>query len=483
MELEIRFGDEVSAAVGDVLVIPMFSGGVWGPGGEWLAEQMSGLEDYLEARDFKADVGQTIAVPAAASMQFGAVTVVGLGEETDAEGLRRAAGAAARACSKYAMAVTTLHLVDIEQAAEMVAFGFSAGLYSFVSFKSEAKPPAMEVLVFAGDGGGGEAASGRGVTLAHAVALTRDLVNTPAAAKPPEVLAAKAADVGAAHDMAVTIYDEHEIVSEGFGGLAAVGAGAANPPRMVVLEYAPAGATKSLALVGKGIVFDSGGLSIKPASAMEDMKTDMAGAATVLGAIQAIAELGISIKVRAIMPFTENVISGNAMRPGDVFTARNGKTVEVLNTDAEGRLVLADGLSLAAEQETDLIVDVATLTGAAKVALGAEIAAVFGVDEARNFVVGAAESAGEDVWPMPLHAAYRSHIESNVADIKNIGERWGGAITAALFLHEFVGEASWAHLDIAGPARAAKAGSYTPKGATGFGVRTLVAVAEALTAS
>ncbi len=483
VELEIRFGEAIATAEGDALVVPMFEDGSWGGGGEWVAERMPGLAGYLEKAGFTGGAGQVETVPGGDAVPFAAVTVVGLGEEVDAESLRRAAGAAARACSRFATAVTTLHLLEIDEAAEMVVFGFMAGLYTFETFKSEAKPAAIEALVLAGDGGGGEPAVARGRALAHGVALTRNLVNTPAVAKPPAVLVAHVEDIAAAHGMSVEIYDEDEIVAAGFGGLAAVGAGAANPPRMVVLDYAPEGAVKSLALVGKGIVFDSGGLSIKPASGMEDMKTDMAGAATVLGAVQAIAELGLSINVKAILPFTENVISGHSMRPGDVFTARNGKTVEVLNTDAEGRLILADGLSLAAEGEPDLIVDVATLTGAAKVALGVEIAAVFGTDEARRLVVDAAEAAGEDVWPMPLHASYRSHIDSTVADIKNTGERWGGAITAALFLREFAGDGPWAHIDIAGPARSTKAADYTPKGASGFGVRTLVAVAEGLTAS
>lgn len=479
MELDIRFGDSIADSEGQVLVVPMHDGGSWGPGGDWLAEQMPDLEEYLETAGFTAAAATTKTVPASGDLPFMAVTVVGLGAEVDAEGLRVAAGAAAKACSSFQTAVTTLHLVDIDGAAEMVAFGFAAGLYKFENFKSEAKPAKLEAVVLAGDGGGGEAAVTRGIALAHGVALTRDLVNTPAGFKPPTMLASRVEDIAAEHGLAVKIYDEHEIAAEGFGGLAAVGAGAANPPRMVVVDYSPEGATKTLALVGKGIVFDSGGLSIKPASSMEDMKTDMAGAATVLGAVQAIADIGLAIKVRAIMPFTENVISGNAVRPGDVFTARNGKTVEVLNTDAEGRLVLADGLSLAAEEHADLTVDVATLTGAAKVALGTDVAAVFGTDDARALVVEAAETAGEHVWPMPLHESYRQLIDSNVADIKNTGERWGGAITAALFLREFA-EGEWAHIDIAGPARTAKPSSYCAPGATGFGVRTLVAVAEAL---
>lgn len=483
MELDIRFGADLGDESGDVLIVPRFAGGAWGPGGEWLAEQMPQLEPYLESSGFTGAAATTAVVPAPESVPFAAVVVVGLGEEVDAEALRRAAGAAARTCSPYPTAVSSLHLVAIENAAEMVAFGFVAGLYKFERFKSEAKPAATEALVLAGEGGGGTAAVERGRALAHGVALTRDLVNTPAGSKPPTILAERIADVAAAHALSVRVFDEHEIAAEGFGGLAAVGAGAANPPRMVVVEYEPEDSSKLLAIVGKGIVFDSGGLSIKPASGMEEMKTDMAGAAVVIGAVQAIAELGLPLRVLAIMPLTENLISGNAMRPGDVFTARNGKTVEVLNTDAEGRLVLADGLSLATEREPDLIVDVATLTGAAKVALGLEVAAVFGTDHARQLVIDAAAVAGEAVWPLPLHDSYRGHLDSTVADIKNIGERWGGAITAALFLREFAGDGEWAHLDIAGPARSAKASHYIPKGASGFGVRTLVAVAEAVASS
>ncbi|NND02027.1 MAG: leucyl aminopeptidase [Acidimicrobiia bacterium] len=482
MDLEIRFGEAIADTSGDVLVVPMFEGGAWGPGGDWITERLPSLEGFLETSGFTGASG-TKTVPAGDDMPFTAVMVLGLGEEVSSESLRKAAGRAARASKEFESAVTTLHLVDIDGAAEAVAFGALAGMYKFEAFKSESKPTNLESFVLAGDGGGGQAALDRGVALARGVFLARDLVNYPAHAKPPEMLAARAGEVAAEHGLDIKIYDEQEIVAERFGGLVAVSSGAANPPRMVVLDYTPEGATKQLTLVGKGIVFDSGGLSIKPASGMEDMKTDMAGAATVMGAIQAIADLGIDVRVRAIMPFTENVISGNAMRPGDVFTARNGKTVEVLNTDAEGRLILADGLSLAAESDNDLVIDVATLTGAAKVALGLDMAAVFGTDDAREMVRDAGEAAGEMLWPMPLHDAYRSALDSNVADLKNIGDRWGGAITAALFLREFAGDGEWAHLDIAGPARAPKSTAYTPKGASGFGVRTLVVVAESLAAS
>jgi leucyl aminopeptidase len=248
---------------------------------------------------------------------------------------------------------------------------------------------------------------------------------------------------------------------------------------MVVLRHEPDGATASLALVGKGIIFDSGGLSLKPPAAMETMKTDMSGAAAVFGAMEAIAKLDLPVNVIGIAPLTENMPGGSALRPGDVLRARDGKTIEVLNTDAEGRLVLADALSLAAEEEPDLVLDIATLTGACKVALGAKIAGLVGNDDAAvDAVAAAAARAGEKVWALPLEQEYASLIETPMADVKNVGGRFGGTITAALFLSNFVGDCSWAHLDIAGPARADKAEHYMPKGASGFGVRTMVALAE-----
>jgi leucyl aminopeptidase len=261
-----------------------------------------------------------------------------------------------------------------------------------------------------------------------------------------------------------------------------VNLGANNPARMVVMRYTPQGATKTVAFVGKGIVFDSGGLSIKPAAGMETMKTDMAGAAAVMGAVKAIADLGLVVNVTGITPFTENMTGGSALRPGDVMRAYNGKTMEVLNTDAEGRLVLADGLALAVEDEPDLVVDIATLTGACKVALGPLVGGLIAKqDEAADLVLNASQAAGEAMWRLPFVEEYRSMLDSDIADMKNIGGRWGGAITAAIILSEFVGDTPWVHLDIAGPGRADKTEHYVSKGGSGFGVRTLIAVAQSLT--
>jgi leucyl aminopeptidase len=314
------------------------------------------------------------------------------------------------------------------------------------------------------------------------VAKARDLVNEPSVNKPPEYLAGLAREMGERTGVRVRVYDKDELLAGGFGGILGVNAGATHPARLVEMWYEPPAARGFLAIVGKGIVFDSGGLSLKTAEGMESMKTDMSGAAATIAAVEAIATLGIPVKVLGITPLTENMPGGSALRPGDVLKARNGKTIEVLNTDAEGRLVLADGLSLAAEAGPDLIVDLATLTGACMVALGEEIAGLFGTGDGPEKVRAAAEAAGERVWIMPLPADYRRKIDSDVADMKNTGPRYGGAINAALLLKEFVGEIPWAHLDIAGPARAAETGHYVPKGGTGFGVRTLVALAEGLSA-
>jgi leucyl aminopeptidase len=276
--------------------------------------------------------------------------------------------------------------------------------------------------------------------------------------------------------MALTVLDEVAIAGEGLGGLLGVSLGSDKPPRLIELVYDPPDAVGSIALVGKGITFDSGGLSIKPADGMETMKTDKSGAAAVLGAMSVLAALAPPVKVIAIVPATENMPGGGAVKPGDVLKIRNGKTVEVLNTDAEGRLVLADGLSLAVEAGVDAIVDVATLTGACVVALGRRIGGLMGnhqgwIDQVKE----AADRAGEELWPLPLPDDYRRLIDSDVADVKNISSgRYGGALTAGLFLKEFVGDVPWAHLDIAGPARSEDDEGYLQKGGTGFGVRTLV---------
>jgi leucyl aminopeptidase len=306
--------------------------------------------------------------------------------------------------------------------------------------------------------------------------MARDLVNEPAGDLTPQRMAEVAADIAEREGLTLTVLDETAIAAAGLGGLLGVAAGSTQPPRLIELVYEPPNPRGTVALVGKGITFDSGGLSIKTAEGMETMKTDMSGAAAVLAAMSTLPAVDPGVKVIGIVPATENMPGGSATKPGDVLKIRNGKTVEVLNTDAEGRLVLADGLSLAVEAGVDAILDLATLTGACVVALGRRIAGLMGNNDGWTAQVRqAADKAGEPVWPLPLPDDYRKSLDSEVADLKNIGGgRWAGALTAGLFLREFVGEVPWAHLDIAGPARSEEDEGYLAKGGTGFGVRTIV---------
>jgi len=481
--IEISAGRELVDESGEALAVPVFEDLVLGPGADWIAAQLGAwLDSYLDEEDFNGKLGELVAVPTGGRLPFQTLFLVGLGAELDSERLRQAAGSLGRRASRAVDVATTLHQVDLDGAAAAVTEGFLLAQYRFDKYRSEPKPAKTERLRFIGAGAEDAAeAAIRARVVVDAVITARDLVNEPAGGKSPETMAGLAVEIGSQTGVEVTILDEEQIAAEGLGGLLGVSAGAHRPPRLVQFDYRPDGARSFLAIVGKGIVFDSGGLSLKPAQGMETMKTDMSGAAAVFGAVKAIASLGIPIRVLGITPLTENMPGGGATRPGDVLRARNGKTIEVLNTDAEGRLVLADGLSLAAEAEPDLIVDLATLTGACHIALGDKIAGAWSNHrETLDVVLGAAARVGERVWPMPLPDDYRKNIDSDVADMKNTGPRYGGAINAALLLKEFVGEIPWVHLDIAGPARWPEDEHYQTKGGSGFGVRTLVALAEDL---
>lgn len=319
----------------------------------------------------------------------------------------------------------------------------------------------------------------RGGVIGDAVNWAKHLVNRPAGSLPPKELA-RALDERLATDEHVTVevWTESRIKDERLGGLLGVGRGSAQPTRLVYATYdpRPGASLVHVVLVGKGVTFDSGGLSMKSPEAMMTMKTDMTGAAVVMAALSLASRLGLGVRVTAITPLTENLVGGRATKPGDVLTIRNGMTIEVLNTDAEGRLILADGLSLAAELSPDAIIDVATLTGAQRVALGDEVGALFASnDELADALAAAGERCGESLWRLPLVQRYESHLDSEVADMKNIGKpASGGAIIAALLLQRFSAGRPWAHLDIAGPARADSAYGFVTKGATAFGVRTLV---------
>ena len=319
----------------------------------------------------------------------------------------------------------------------------------------------------------------RGRIIAGAVSLARDMVNEPANHMTPVHMAKIAGEVAAENGLEITILDREHMLKEKMGALLGVARGTSEPPKFIILSYrgAPSGKA-ALGLVGKGLTFDSGGISLKTQEYMSDMKGDMAGGAAVIAAIGAIAGLKLKINVTAIIPATENLPGGRALKPGDVLKASNGKTIEVVNTDAEGRLILADALSYAVSQGISPIIDLATLTGACHVALGDAYAGVFTNNQALlDKVVRAGKECGENLWQLPLPEEYKEFNKSDVADIKNSGGRYGGAITAALFLQEFVGATPWVHMDIAGPFMTDKARGLLVKGATGFGVRTLIQLA------
>ncbi|MFC0039244.1 leucyl aminopeptidase [Actinomadura rayongensis] len=434
----------------------------------------------LTALGATGKAGELTRLPTLGAVPARLVVAAGLGADPDAEALRRAAGAAVRSLAGVRRVLVALPASGAAET-EAVATGALLGAYAFTTFRTgETKDPVAEIVV-AGDADHAASVE-RARVLGRSVALVRDLVNTPPSHLSPDDFARKAAEIAAETGLAAEILDERELAEGGFGGITGVGQGSANPPRLVRLAYTAPGATRTLALVGKGITFDSGGLSLKPAEGMDWMKSDMGGAGAVLGALAAIAALKPAVNVVGYMAMAENMPSGTAQRPSDVLTIYGGTTVEVLNTDAEGRLVLADALVRAAEDDPDLIVDVATLTGAQLVALGTRTTGVMANDDAvREGVVAAAGRAGEAAWGMPLPAELRKGLDSPVADLANIsGERWGGMLVAGVFLKEFVPDGvRWAHLDIAGPSfHKGEPYGYTPKGGTGAATRTLVQIAE-----
>ena len=469
----------------DVLVVPVAAG----PDGPVLLDGAA-LPAALRSAALAAplgvsgDVDEVRRIPTAGAVKAPVLALVGVGAATepDPEQLRRAAGAAARQVTGVGSLGFAFPADDADRLAAVVE-GALLGGYVFDRYRA-APPtarPAERVEVstpLAKDKAAGRSAA-RAEVVARAVHAVRDLVNASPADLYPAAFAdiAKAAAKGS--KVKVTVLDEKALASGGYGGLVAVGQGSARPPRLVRLAYAPPRAKRTVALVGKGITFDSGGLSIKPAKSMETMKSDMAGAAAVLHTVLAAAALELPVAVTGWLCLAENMPSGTAQRPSDVITQRGGTTVEVLNTDAEGRLVLADGLVAAREEKPDAIVDIATLTGAQIVALGPLVSAVMGSAGMPDAVVEAARAAGEQFWPMPLPAELRASLKSSVADLANIGDRSGGMLVAGLFLKEFVADVPWAHLDIAGPSfNEHEPWGYTPRGGTGVGVRTLLALLE-----
>jgi leucyl aminopeptidase len=494
MSAELVLADAIGSDV-EVLVVGLVSGDD-GPAPHAVAEFFdpavtAALRESLIAVGASGKSEQTQRVPAPAGLPVRSVLAVGLGEADaiDAEQVRKSAGAAARALSGVATVATTLSLIDLAAAAE----GSALGAYSFIEFRSEKSapkpdelPPARIELLVAAATPDNVAALTHARAVADAVAVTRTFVNTPPSHLYPAEFASRAVALAGRAGIATELLDESALAAAGYGGILGVGQGSSRPPRLVRLSYTSGKpGAKKVALVGKGVTFDTGGISIKPAAGMELMTSDMGGAAAVIATVVLAAELGVAVDVTATVPIAENMPSATAQRPGDVLTQYGGMTVEVLNTDAEGRLILADAIVRACADNPDYLIDVATLTGAQTVALGLRTPGVMGTDEFRDRVAAISRRVGENGWAMPLPGELRADLNSTVADIANVtSHRHGGMLTAAIFLREFVAEGvEWAHLDIAGPAyNSGSAYGYIGKGGTGVPVRTLIAVLEDIAA-
>jgi leucyl aminopeptidase len=480
----------------DLLVVPSFEKGKPGPGFEAAAKALrTDLMAILRDNQVTGRSGDSFPLVNLGRVAARNVLLLGMGPagEADAGSVRTAIQRVAGRVSRFATVATTLPQIgdSPEESAHAFAEGLLLGSYRFDQYKqrpldegSKKKTKLRKVIVLTEDADAAsvKAALRRGQVYAEAANWARDLVNTPALDATPDFLAREAQEMAAREGLECKIWTKKMLQDGGFGGILGVGAGSANDPRLIELTYNGGGNSRPLAITGKGITFDSGGLSIKPADGMETMKDDMGGAAAALAAMRGIAQLKPNLNVIAAIPSAENMPSGSAIRPGDVLRHYGGKTSEVLNTDAEGRLVLADALAYLAEKKPSAIIDAATLTGAAMIALGPDVWAVIG--SGRELIDGLLEAGrteGEPGWELPLWTEYRRKIESTVADVKNIGgDRYGGAITAALFLKEFVGNVPWAHLDVAGPAFASGQDRDWSRGATGSPARTIIRYIEGL---
>ncbi|NQV89366.1 MAG: leucyl aminopeptidase [Parcubacteria group bacterium] len=491
MDISVQKGDLIQQEC-DMLVLGAFEGGKepYGAAGEVNEELNGRLFGYWKAEKFKAKQGEIFLMRTDEKIPAKRVLVVGLGKNEDfcVDSVRQAAAtslsvAKQMRCKKVVSVLHGAGYGDLQarDCARAMVEGVRLVDYKFAKYKKDKSKAPEKFEIVSKDGRAVKAAQ-RGVVDGEAAAagtvFARDLVNTPGQDMHPDTLVEAANQI--AHgkgSIRVRVYNKEKLQKMGAGGILGVAQGSECPPYLVHMVYTPKKPSKKkVALVGKAVTFDSGGLSLKPAGSMETMKIDMAGSAVVLGVFSVIDQWAPKAEVHGIFGAVENMPSGKAIRPGDVLTAMNKKTIEVLNTDAEGRLTLADTLSFAVKQKPDFIIDLATLTGACVVALGEEITAVMGNNpELSQRILTAASGAGEKMWEMPLEKNYRKLIDSDIADLKNIGSRWGGCLTAGLFLQEFVDKVPWAHLDIAGPAYAERViDPYTKKGATGHGVRTLL---------
>ena len=483
-------GKRASAAV---LIVPVVSGEDGSAavlGGPFLdAGMIAEIEVGLQALGAKGAPEQLTRLHMP-SLPVASVLAVGLGaprDEWPADVVRRAAGVAARSLNGVAAVITTLSELHLEAAVEGLILG-AYQMHEFRSAKTAPKEPMLTKITALSTARNAKSLAARAVAIASAVATARDLVNTPPSHLHPAEFAKRAKALGTAAGLEVQVLDEKALARGGFGGIIGVGQGSSNPPRLVRLTYRGGrGKTaKKVALIGKGITFDTGGISIKPAASMHHMTSDMAGAASVIATIVLAANQQLPIDVIATVPMAENMPSATAQRPGDVLTQYGGTTVEVLNTDAEGRLILADAIVRACEDSPDYLIETSTLTGAQTVALGARIPGVMGSDEFRDRVAALSQREGENGWPMPLPDDLKDDLKSTVADLANISsQRFAGMLVAGVYLREFVADGvEWVHMDIAGPSyNTSGPWGYTPKGGTGVPVRTLFAVLEDIAAN
>jgi leucyl aminopeptidase len=487
--------DLTVAAVGDLtstgataVALPYADGAVRG-GDKVLAALGIDLAAHVEREGWKGEAGDVLTLPAYGRLgATSTVLLVGLGAAADATPatFRKAGAALVRKAGKAESVYCAVTAAATPRELAAFAEGALLAAYAFTEQKSDPKPAPLKSVVLGVRKPSGKlsAALVRAGQRARATIVVRDLANAPSLDKTPAWLAKRAQSLGKKAGVDVSVMEPKELAAQGFGGVLGVGAGSTRPPRLIRLDYTPKGKARArVLLVGKGITFDTGGLSIKPNDGMAAMKTDMAGGAVVIAVLSALPALGLPVRVTGLVPAAENMPSGTAIRPGDVLRHYGGKTVEVLNTDAEGRLVLADALAYGIEQtDPDYVVDLATLTGAIGIALGKRVAGLFANDDLlAGALLAAAGEAGERMWRMPLVEDYRRDLDSPVADLKNIGGKMGGgSITAALFLREFVAGRRWAHLDIASSARSDNDEDEISKGATGFGVRTLLTWLESL---
>jgi leucyl aminopeptidase len=471
---------------GDTLAVGLFEEAVELSGDlAQLDEKLAGtLKELIEETEFKGSVGSSAVTRVGAASSIRKIILVGLGKQDalSLDSLRRAAAAVAKTAKQQKSKALGISLPvfnnDPAQTAQAITEGIVLALHQDNRFKSESddKGTKLEQVDLLGLGGQ-DAAITRAQAICSGVILARELVAAPANVVTPITMAQTAEAIASEYGLSLEILEQEECEKLGMGAFLGVAKASNLPPKFIHLTYKPEGTpTRKLAIVGKGLTFDSGGLNIKVAgSGIEMMKTDMGGAGATLGAAKAIAQLKPDVEVHFISAVTENMISGQAMRPGDILTASNGKTIEVNNTDAEGRLTLADALVFTEKLGVDAIVDLATLTGACIIALGNDIAGMWTTDESlASQLKTASETAGEKFWQMPMEEKYFEGLKSPIADMKNTGPRPGGSITAALFLKQFVKETPWAHLDVAGPVWADKEDAYNNSGATGFPVRTLV---------